>query len=105
MARLQTSFWQKIGDESQAVVVRMQELRRIYRSEIITRCTLHFTYIDGGSNAQIAQDVSEMHHKWCLKCRNCGGCTSDALKDLNEIEGHFKWSHMMAGSSPDYELK
>ena len=71
MTRLQTSFWQKIGDESQAVVVRMQELRRIYRPEIITRCTLHFTY------------------RWWLRCTNCAGCIRDASQVVFKM--HKLW--------------
>ena len=71
MTRLQTSFWQKIGDESQVVLVRMQELRRIYRSEIITRCTLHFTY------------------RWWLRCTNCAGCIRDASQVVFKM--HKLW--------------
>ena len=61
----------KIGDESQAVVVGMQELRRIYRSEIITRCTLHFTY------------------RWWLRCTNCAGCIRDASQVVFKM--HKLW--------------
>ena len=61
----------KIGDESQAVVVRMQELRRIYRSEIITRCTLHFTY------------------RWWFKCTDCAGCIWDASQVVFKM--HKLW--------------
>ena len=76
MARLQTSFWQKIGDESQAVVVRMQELRRIYRSEIITRCTNCAGCIRDASQVVFKMhklwgrgDGSQMHHKTWMRLR------------------------------------
>ena len=67
-----------------------------------------FIDLRSSQDAQIARDVSENPRCITSGVQNAqivGGCISDASQDLNEIERHLKWSQVMAGSSPDYELK
>ena len=55
----------------------------------------YISHIDGGSNAQIARVVSEMHHKWCLKCTNCGDGSQMHHKTWmrlrGTLSGHTWW--------------